>query len=83
MVKRLYQAEKHKDILKEFEDMFVRLGCLPGKHQIQINTEVRPVVHAPRRIQVVLREKVIKELKRMEQMGDWNRLQNKLSLVIG
>lgn len=83
MVKRLYQVEKNNNSLKQFEDMFVRLGCLPGKHQIQINTEVTPVVHAPRRIPVVLREKVMKELKRMEQMGDWNRLQNKLSLLIG
>lgn len=29
---------------------------------------IRPVVDAPRRIPVALRERVIKELKRMEQM---------------
>lgn len=36
---------------------------------MQINTEIRPVVHAPRMIPIALRDRVIKELKRMEQMG--------------
>lgn len=39
-VKRLYQVEKNNDILKEFDDLFVGLGCLPGEHHIQINTDI-------------------------------------------
>ncbi|KAL1277849.1 hypothetical protein QQF64_024522 [Cirrhinus molitorella] len=69
MVKRLYQVEKNEDILKDFEDLFIGLGCLSGEHRIKINTEIRPVVHAPRRIPVALRDRVIKELQRMEEMG--------------
>lgn len=69
MIKRLYEIEKSSDILKDFEDLFEGLGCLPGEHHIQIDPNVRPVVHAPRRIPVALREKVVEELQRMEQMG--------------
>lgn len=69
LVKRLYEIGKDTDILKDFEDLFSGLGCLPGKHHIEIDHTVRPVIHAPRKIPVALRDKVIDELHRMEQMG--------------
>lgn len=69
MIKRLYEIEKSSDILKDFDGLFEGLGCLPGEHHIQIDPNIRPVVHAPRRIPVALREKVVEELQRMEQMG--------------
>lgn len=57
------------DILKDFEDLFSGLGCVPGQHHIEIDHTVRSVIHAPRKIPVTLRDKFIDELNRLEQMG--------------
>lgn len=49
--------------------MISLIGCLPGQHHIQIDHTVKPVVHAPRKIPVALRDRVVEELHRMEKMG--------------
>uniref|UniRef100_A0A3P9LFC2 ribonuclease H n=1 Tax=Oryzias latipes TaxID=8090 RepID=A0A3P9LFC2_ORYLA len=69
LVQRVYAVGKEQDILKDYNDLFDGLGCLPGQHHIQIDPSVSPVVHAPRRIPVALRDRVVKELQRMENMG--------------
>ena len=61
----LTQAE----IMSEYSDVFSGLGCLAGKHHIQIDTTVQPVIHAPRKVPVALREKVKTELERMVEMN--------------
>ncbi|CAG2235185.1 unnamed protein product [Mytilus edulis] len=45
------------------------LGCLPGTHKIRINKTVAPVVHAPRKIPIAIKDKVKAELDRMEDIG--------------
>ena len=69
LVKRVHEVKMENDILKEFEDLFDGLGCIPGQHHIQIDHTVTPVVHAPRRIPVALRDRVVEELQRMVKMG--------------
>lgn len=69
LVKRMHNVGKENDILEQYSDLFNGLGCLPGQHHIQIDPKVTPVVHAPRRIPVALRDRVIEELKRMEKLG--------------
>lgn len=73
MVKRIYQlATKDNYILKghlrTYEDLFTGLGCIPGQHHIQIDTTGPPVVHAPRKVPVSLKDKIVEELHRMERM---------------
>ncbi|KAJ8358824.1 hypothetical protein SKAU_G00153490 [Synaphobranchus kaupii] len=65
-IKRAQQALK-TDLKRKFE--FIFEGCLPGEHHIKIDPTVKPAVHAPRRIPAALRDRVIGELHRMEQMG--------------
>lgn len=68
MVKRLYSMQNvGEKMLKEYEHLFTGLGCLPGRHRIKLDPEVRPVIHAPRRIPVALRDRVIEQLHKMEQ----------------
>ncbi|KAJ8336302.1 hypothetical protein SKAU_G00396450 [Synaphobranchus kaupii] len=67
MVKRLYSMEKEENMLKDYEHLFSGLGCLPGEHTIKIDPDVRPVIHAPRRIPIALRDRVIEQLHKMEQ----------------
>ncbi|CAC5380097.1 unnamed protein product [Mytilus coruscus] len=47
----------------------IGLGCLPGTHKIRINKTVAPVVHAPRKIPIAIKDKVKAELGRMEDIG--------------
>lgn len=58
-----------ENLLKSYEDVFKGLGELPGKHHINIDDTVTPVIHPPRKVPVALRDKVKTELQRMEQLG--------------
>lgn len=66
MIKRIHEVSVDDDILKQYEDMFTGLGCMPGYHCIQVDPSVKPVVHAPRKVPVALKERIIEELHRME-----------------
>lgn len=59
LVKRVHDVRKESHILKDYEKLFNGLGCIPGQHHIQINHTVTPVVHAPRRIPVAPRDRVV------------------------
>ena len=52
-------------ILNEFYDLFEGLGELEGEHHIEINPEVKPVIHPPRKVPFTL----LPKLERMEQLG--------------
>lgn len=58
-----------EEILKEYEDVFDDIGCLEGPYQVKIDQSLTPEVHPPRKIPLTLREKVIEELDRMEELG--------------
>uniref|UniRef100_A0A3P9J671 ribonuclease H n=1 Tax=Oryzias latipes TaxID=8090 RepID=A0A3P9J671_ORYLA len=69
LVKRLHVLETENDILNEYEDLFTGLGCLPGLYHIKTDPDVSPVIHAPRKVPVALKDKIETELKRMESLG--------------
>ncbi|XP_048252587.1 uncharacterized protein K02A2.6-like [Haliotis rufescens] len=62
-------ASSSEKILRMFPDIFQGLGCLEDKYSIQLDPEVKPVVHAPRKVPIALHEKVQVELQRMEDLG--------------
>ena len=67
-VGEMQHPEKNQiDMLKEYSDVFEGLGM----HAIRFNPGAVPLIHPPRRIPVALRErdKLQKELKRMEDLG--------------
>ena len=57
------------ELIKEYPELFKGLGCLPGEHDIKINTTVSPVVHPPRKVPVTIKGRVKEELDRMEAVG--------------
>ena len=74
LIKRINSITGESKILsdnieKEYADLFKGLGCLPGTHCIRVNEEVSPVVHAPRKIPIALKDRVKEELDRMEEIG--------------
>ena len=51
------------EIIKKYEDVFHGIGCLKGTYSITIDPSITPVVHPPRKIPFIQRD------KRMEQLG--------------
>ena len=60
------QAEQ---IFTDYKELFQGLGCLPGKHSIDIDETVPPTACACRKVPFALREPLKQELKRMEKLG--------------
>ena len=75
LVKRLFtvgckgNGGPQPEILKRYQSQFSGIGTLPGEYEIKIDASVTPVVHPPRRIPYMLRDKVKAELDRMARMG--------------
>ena len=64
------------DIFEQYNDVFTGLGCVKGVvHHIATDPAVKPVVHPPRRVSALLRQKVKDELDRMERLGVVERVQ--------
>ena len=49
-------------LLNDFQEVFNGLGCFPGEYHIEVDKDVSPVVHAPRRIPITLKDKLKKTL---------------------
>ncbi|XP_048000292.1 uncharacterized protein LOC125237342 [Leguminivora glycinivorella] len=74
LVKRVNSLESSvtassAEILNDFEDVFIGMGCLPGEYKIRLREDARPVVHAPRKLPIALRDSVKKKLDEMLQQG--------------
>lgn len=52
-------------IFSEFSDVFEGIGCMPGVYKIGLDECVRPVVHAPRKLPVALKDSVKNKLDEM------------------
>ena len=59
------------DIFVAYKDVFSTnsIGCLPITYHIEIEKNVRPVIHAPRQVPAALHPKIQEELDRMEKLG--------------
>jgi transposase InsO family protein len=54
-----------KDLTATYPDRFTGLGKFPGEHKLILNDNNSPVIHAPRRAPIQLRDKIKAELERM------------------
>ena len=52
-------------VLSPFVDVIHGIGCLPGDYDIQLNKDVEPVVHPPRKVPVPKKETMKTELDQM------------------
>ena len=72
LVKRVLVVEAESQdintIVNKYDGVFNGLGCLPGEHNIQVDSSVPPVVHACRKVPFALKEKLKDELDRMEAL---------------
>ncbi|XP_063628947.1 uncharacterized protein LOC134800377 [Cydia splendana] len=74
LVKRVFAVSETEQLhspafVTEYKDVFQGIGCLPGSYKIRVNRECKPVVHAPRKVPIPLREKLKAKLEDMERQG--------------
>ena len=55
--------------MREYPDLFKGVGLIPGDVELHLKPDAVPVINAPRRIPVALRERFRTELTRMENAG--------------
>ena len=53
-----YEPLTMEELLKEYEDVFAGLGCLPGEYHIEVDPAIKPVQHGPRRVPVPLKSRL-------------------------
>lgn len=56
-------------ITNEYSDVFEGIGCMPGEYKIEIDSSITPVVHAPRKVPVALRDSIKQKLDAMVNEG--------------
>ena len=54
-----------EDLKEVYPNQFKGLGTFPGEHKLMLDNTVPPVIHAPRRAPIQLRDKIKAELDRM------------------
>ncbi len=57
------------DLIYKHPKCFGKIGKLPGTHHITLDTSIKPVIHATRRIPIAIQSQLKKELNDMEKMG--------------
>lgn len=56
-------------IVKQYQDVFEGVGCLPGKHKIQLKENLQPVIHPAKKVPVALKERLRSELQALIGKG--------------
>ena len=64
-----YEPLSFDKLMRDFEDVFTGLGCLPGEYHIEIDQNIRPVQHTSRRVPVPLKAKLKEKIDEMEKEG--------------
>lgn len=58
-IKRISEVKTwpSQDIQEKYADVFDGLGCFEGEQHIKIRADAQPIIHAPRKVPVALRDK--------------------------
>lgn len=69
-------AEKQNEMVtsvnktvKHYQDVFEGVGCLPGKHKIQLKENPQAVIHPARKVPLALKERLRSELQSLIGKG--------------
>ena len=66
LVRRVYNVDMKECVSPENQNI---LNCLPFQCKIKLKEKSEPVIHAARRVHVILRDKLKVELERMVKLG--------------
>ncbi|XP_061712803.1 uncharacterized protein LOC133521750 [Cydia pomonella] len=65
--RRTRPCRRERRLARAGAPLVLGIGCLPGSYKIRVNRECKPVVHAPRKVPIPLREKLKAKLEDMER----------------
>ena len=70
LLKRLSNVNVNSDIdfYTKYADCFGNIGLLKHEYKIQLKSDAEPVIHAPRRVPIALKDKLRHVLDRMKQL---------------
>eukprot|EP00057_Strongylocentrotus_purpuratus_P014994 XP_011669468.1 PREDICTED: uncharacterized protein LOC105440709 [Strongylocentrotus purpuratus] len=68
-IKHSAQISSTDDLVRQYPDQFDKIGNFPGEYRIVLDPDVQPVVHAPRRCPIHLRDELKREFDDMEGNG--------------
>ena len=57
------------DLTKQYPDSFDKIGNFPGEYHIVLKENMHPVIHAPRKCSIHLKDELKQELQNMEDQG--------------
>lgn len=57
------QSNEYEGIFHNYRDVFEGLGCMPGEYKIELDSSIKPVVHAPRKMPVALKDNIKKKTR--------------------
>lgn len=63
------QITSVEDLVTKYPNQFDCIGHLPGTYHIVLDKNVHPVIHAPRKCPIQLRDNIRSELERMTKQG--------------
>ena len=62
-------ALTRESVCSNYQDVFTGLGRLDGDYHLQLDPEVKPVIHPPRKVPIAIKEDLGKELERLVKLG--------------
>ena len=68
-IKHSAQISSTDVLVRQYPDQFDKIGNFPGEYHIVLDPDVQPVVHAPRRCPIHLRDELKREFDDMEGNG--------------
>ena len=57
------------NLMRDYDDVFTGLGCLPGEYHIEVDPDFKPVQNAPRQVPVPLKARLKEKVAKMEKHG--------------
>ena len=61
------RATVPQDIFTEYKDVFEGLGCLPGEYHLELDPNVTPVKHTPRKVAIPLKAELKAHIEELEK----------------
>ena len=58
------QGMTKEQVLDDYKDVFTGIGLFPGEYRIAVNPDVKPVVHAARKVPIALQKRLKEEINK-------------------
>ena len=57
------------ELITQYNDVFTGLGCIEDEYHIDLDPDIRPIQHVPRRVPVAMKERLKSKLEELTKQG--------------